>query len=464
MSRAEPDGGGGGLGISNSFRSAASAAASSNASVGDTPPQSSQSIRTPKSGRRHSTMLNAFGMAARKGLSGQRASLLAVSGFIKTSDSQTDVQAEDSLESGGASPTSPAHAKSLRGGQPPDEAARRKDRRRTTVFTALSAAVKAQGRLRATGATVNAEEEDLDLNISNSMRSAAAGDTAASVGDTPPQSSQSTRTPKSGRRHSTMLLNAFGMAASKATGDTGKTELGRRMSAQRASLLAVSGFMKSSNDEDEVADDAESPAHSKSLRGGSGQASSGQAPEEPVRRKDLRRTTLVTALSAAAKAQARARATLNAGEEDLDLNISNSMRRVETGDTVTATVPDSPPQSSQSIRDTPPASSQSLRISKSGRRHSMLNAFSMAAKKAAGAEPGGRRLSGQRASLLAVSSFMRPSDAEAAEADVQAEDSEPPPHSKSLRGGTSPTSHPPDELVRHKGRRKTLSDSLSLGT
>ena len=463
MSRADPDGGGGGLGISNSFRSAASAAASSNASVGDTPPQSSQSIRTPKSGRRHSTMLNAFGMAARKGLSGQRASLLAVSGFMKTSDSQTDVQAEDSLESGGASPTSPAHSKSLRGGQPPDEAARRKDRRRTTVFTALSAAVKAQGRLRATGATVNAEEEDLDLNISNSMRSAGAGDTAASVGDTPPQSSQSIRTPKSGRRHSTMLLNAFGMAAGKAAGDTGNTELGRRMSAQRASLLAVSGFMKSSNDEDEVADDAESPAHSKSLRGGSGQASSGQAPEEPVRRKDLRRTTLVTALSAAAKAQARARATLNAGEEDLDLNISNSIRRVETGDAVTATVPDSPPQSSQSIRDTPPTSSQSLRISKSGRRHSMLNAFSVAAKKAAGAEPGGRRLSGQRASLLAVSSFMRPSNAEP-EADVQPEDSEPPPHSKSLRGGTSPTSHPPDELVRRKGRRKTLSDSLSLGT
>ena len=321
------------LGVSNSIRPGGEEAA-----VGDTPPQSSQSVRTPKSGRRGSA-LNAFGMAAQK-IAGQRASILAVSGFMKGGDAQADSQVEDSAEAG---QESPSHSKSLRGGAVADQApeiARRKSRRTTTMFNALSAAAKAQAR-------ANLADEDLDLGVSNSMRPAGAAEDASqsqSLGDTPPTSSQSMRMPsKPGRRHS--ALSTFGTAA-------------RRLSGQRASILAVSGFMKggdarpSQQPEESAESGQESPTRTKSLRGN---------PEQPelVRRKERRTSTVLGSLSSAPSAQAKLRAARTLADEDLDLSIgiSNSMRTAGTED---------------AVGEEPPTSSQSLRTPKSGRRHSAI--------------------------------------------------------------------------------------------
>ena len=172
---------------------------------GDASPQSSNTLRTSKSGRRHSA-LSAFGMAAQRavgdasgrrmsGMSGQRAALLAVGGFMKGVH-QTDEGAENSPQSGKGSPS---HSKSR--ADQPLEPASRKDGRITTLANMLSSAAKAQARARA-------DADDLELGISNSIRSPGGGTDSDTL-----QSSQSLRTPKSGRRHS--ALNTLGMAAQK---------------------------------------------------------------------------------------------------------------------------------------------------------------------------------------------------------------------------------------------------------
>ncbi|CAE7550659.1 unnamed protein product [Symbiodinium sp. CCMP2456] len=255
-------------------------------------------------------------------------------------------------------------------------------------------------------------------------------------GDASPQSSNTIRTSKSGRRHS--ALNAFGMAAQRAAGEAS----GRRMSGmsgQRAALLAVGGFMKGVNQADEGAENSPesgkgSPSHSKS-----------RADQlEPASRKDGRRTTLANMLSSAAKAQARARAD---ADEDLELGISNSMRSPGGGADSDA-----------------PQPSQSLRTPKSGRRHSALNTLGMAAQRAVG-DASGRRMSGmsgQRAALLAVGGFMKAS-AHFADEEVAASGDSPesgkgsPTRSRSVRGDDQPL-----ELASRKGsRRTTLFNALS---
>lgn len=277
------------LGISNSIRSPGGGTDSDTL-------QSSQSLRTPKSGRRHSA-LNTLGMAAQKaagdaasgrrmsGMSGQRAALLAVGGFMKASAHHTDEEAAasgDSPESGNGSPN---RAKSFRSDDhdQPLELASRKGRRRTTLFNALSSAAKAQAKERADA------EDDLELGVSNSIRTPGGGadpdapqssqslrmqskpgrrhsalnafgmavQNAAGDSDAP-RSSPSLRTPKSGRRHSTLSFGAAVQAAQAAQSDN--TELGRRLSGQRTALLAVTGFMRASESP------AESPAPSRSLR------------------------------------------------------------------------------------------------------------------------------------------------------------------------------------------------------
>lgn len=394
-------------------REAGLGASGSTLQGGDVSPQSSNTIRTSKSGRRHSA-LGAFGMAAQRaagdasgrrmsGVSGQRAALLAVGGFMKGVN-QADEGA--SANSPHSSKGSPSHSTSYRADQPLEPASR-KDGRRTTLANMLSSAAKAQARARADA------DEELELGISNSMRSPGGGADSEA-----PQPSQSLRTPKSGRRHS--ALNTFGMAAQRAVGDAS----GRRLSAmsgQRAALLAVGGFMKASAQptDDEAAASGDSPESGKGSPNRSKSSRGDDQPLELASRKGRRRTTLFNALSSAAK-QAKERTD---AEEDLELGVSNSIRMPGGG-----TDPDAP-QSSQSLRmqskprrrqsalnafgmavqkaaedSDAPQSSHSLRTSKSGRRHSTLT-FGTAAQSEN--TDLGRRLSGQRAALLAVTGFMR---------------------------------------------------------
>ncbi|CAE7721183.1 unnamed protein product [Symbiodinium sp. CCMP2592] len=392
---------------------------------GDASPQSSNTLRTSKSGRRHSA-LSAFGMAAQRavgdasgrrmsGMSGQRAALLAVGGFMQGVHQKEGAENSPS-ESGKGSPS---HSKSR--ADQPLEPALRKDGRRTTLANMLSSAAKAQARARADA------DDDLELGISNSIRSPGGGADSDTL-----QSSQSLRTPKSGRRHS--ALNTLGMAAQNAAGDAGSGRRVSGVSGQRAALLAVGGFMKASahhTDEEAVAsgDSPESgnasPNRSKSFRGD-------DQPLELASRKGRRRTTLFNALSSAAKAHAKERAD---AEDDLELGVSNSIRTPGGG-----TDPDAP-QSSQSLRmqskpgrrhsalnafgmavqkaagdSDAPQSSHSLRTPKSGRRHSTLT-FGAAVQAAQAAQSDntqlGRRLSGQRTALLAVTGFMRASESPA---------------------------------------------------
>ena len=395
-------------------REAGLGASGSTLQGGDVSPQSSNTIRTSKSGRRHSA-LGAFGMAAQRaagdasgrrmsGVSGQRAALLAVGGFMKGVN-QADEGA--SANSPHSSKGSPSHSTSYRADQPLEPASR-KDGRRTTLANMLSSAAKAQARARADA------DEELELGISNSMRSPGGGADSEA-----PQPSQSLRTPKSDRRHS--ALNTFGMAAQRAVGDAS----GRRLSAmsgQRAALLAVGGFMKASAQptDDEAAASGDSPESGKGSPNRSKSSRGDDQPLELASRKGRRRTTLFNALSSAAKAQAKERTD---AEEDLELGVSNSIRMPGGG-----TDPDAP-QSSQSLRmqskprrrqsalnafgmavqkaaedSDAPQSSHSLRTPKSGRRHSTLT-FGTAAQ-SENTELG-RRLSGQRAALLAVTGFMR---------------------------------------------------------
>jgi len=393
---------------------------------GDASPQSSNTLRTSKSGRRHSA-LSAFGMAAQRavgdasgrrmsGMFGQRAALLAVGGFMKGVH-QTDEGAENSPQSGKGSPS---HSKSR--ADQPLEPASRKDGRRTTLANMLSSAAKAQARARA-------DADDLELGISNSIRSPGGGTDSDTL-----QSSQSLRTPKSGRRHS--ALNTLGMAAQKAAGDAASGRRMSGMSGQRAALLAVGGFMKASahHTDEEAAASGDSPesGNGSPNRAKSFRSDDHDQPLELASRKGRRRTTLFNALSSAAKAQAKERAD---AEDDLELGVSNSIRTPGGG-----ADPDAP-QSSQSLRmqskpgrrhsalnafgmavqnaagdSDAPRSSPSLRTPKSGRRHSTLS-FGAAVQAAQAAQSDntelGRRLSGQRTALLAVTGFMRASESPA---------------------------------------------------
>ena len=291
---------------------------------------------------------------------------------------------------------------------------------------------------------------------SNSMRG---GDMPA-FDNSPVHSSPSIQTSRSGRRIST--LNAFGMAARRASATSGDTELGRRLFGQRASLLAVGGFMNpmkasdtshptfpTSNSEwaeDSPESSKDSPKQSTSWRGDSSQ------PLETVQRKERRRMTMFNSLSAAAKAQAKDAKGRAGGDAELELGVSNSFRASPSGEDL----------------DPPLESSQSLRTSKSGRRSSALNTFAMAARRASatsGDTELGRRLSGQRASLLAVSGFMKASDSKS-KPDWGAEDSpesskDSPMRSKSLKGDSSQLGQPLEIVQRKERRRMTMFHALS---